>query len=84
MLGLPLVFGVAFGALSMAGDLISSFLKRRIGVKSSDSAHGLDQIPEAMLPTACLARPLGLGVWDVAVVGIGFLVLGIALSRIRP
>lgn len=50
LLGLPLLFGVVFAAASMAGDLFSSFIKRRLGLKSSSMALGLDQIPEALFP----------------------------------
>src|SRR5690606_30812914 len=40
--------GVALAA--MAGDLISSFIKRRLGLPSSSMCLGLDQVPEALLP----------------------------------
>lgn len=82
LFGKPLALGAIFGALSMTGDLISSFVKRRMGLQSSKSAFGLDHIPEALLPTACLAGMIGLTLWDVAGVTFGFLVLGIGLSKI--
>jgi CDP-2,3-bis-(O-geranylgeranyl)-sn-glycerol synthase len=82
LLGLPVALGAAFGALSMLGDLVSSFLKRRAGVKSSNSVLGLDQIPEAALPTTCLAGSLGLGLWGVIIASLGFMVAGIGLSKI--
>ena len=82
LLGFPSALAAAFGALSMLGDLASSFLKRRMGVKSSVSVFGLDQMPEALLPTICLAGPLGLDLWGVVVASLGFLVLGAGLSGI--
>ena len=42
-----LVFGLAFSALSMAGDLLSSFIKRRRGLPSGARSTALDQLPEA-------------------------------------
>ncbi|MCX2980551.1 CDP-archaeol synthase [Halieaceae bacterium IMCC14734] len=50
LLGLPLLAGLALGAGSMCGDLLSSFIKRRLGRASSTQFLGLDQIPEALLP----------------------------------
>ena len=44
------VFGAKLGLAAMAGDLGSSFAKRRAGVASSGRAVGLDQIPESLLP----------------------------------
>ena len=41
-------FVLALGA--MLGDLLSSFIKRRLGILSSRRALGLDQIPESLLP----------------------------------
>lgn len=80
--GLPLALGAGFAALSMSGDLLSSFLKRRAGLDSSHNALGLDQIPESLLPTGLLAGLLGLGVWEVAAVVLCFLLLGSWLSKI--
>ncbi|MFN2360545.1 MAG: CDP-archaeol synthase [Marinobacter sp.] len=48
--GIGLMFGLTFGLLGLAGDLISSFIKRRAGLASSARATGLDQVPEALLP----------------------------------
>ncbi len=45
LLGYGLQFGLVFGALVMAGDLASSFIKRRMGLVSSDPSRGLDQLP---------------------------------------
>lgn len=39
---------VATGA--MLGDLLSSFCKRRLNIPSHQSAPGLDQLPESILP----------------------------------
>jgi uncharacterized protein len=55
LLGLPAWAGLCAGALSMAGDLLSSFLKRRLSLLSGDVAPILDQAPEAMLPFLVLA-----------------------------
>ncbi len=82
LLGLGWKLGISIGTLSMAGDLISSFTKRRLGMPPSSKAPGLDQIPESLLPLAVCASPLGLQWHEVAIlVGI-FWVLEVLLSRV--
>jgi hypothetical protein len=75
---------ISFGA--MAGDLVSSFVKRRFGLPPSSRATGLDQIPEALLPSLLAASILPLTAADiVAIVGVFFCgetVLSWALYRI--
>lgn len=66
LLGLGLVFGASFGLVAMAGDLMSSFIKRRLGFVASDRARWLDQIPEALLPALLALWWLGVG-WDVVI-----------------
>jgi CDP-2,3-bis-(O-geranylgeranyl)-sn-glycerol synthase len=60
LMGLGWRLGLVFGAASMAGDLFSSFFKRRLGIESSGQAMGLDQVPEALFPLLACYRPLGL------------------------
>ena len=50
LIGLSWHLGVVVAALAIAGDLLSSFVKRRMGLASSSMALGLDQIPESLLP----------------------------------
>jgi len=57
LLGLDWIFGMGLGALSMLGDLLASFTKRRLGMASSSQAIGLDQIPESLIP-------LGYAAWQ--------------------
>ena len=79
--GLGWQLGMLVGGLSMAGDLFSSFTKRRLGMPSGSQAPGLDQIPEALLPLAVCARPLGLQ-WHEVVILVGmFWVVEVLLSR---
>ncbi len=79
-LGLSFGFGALFGALAMLGDLISSFVKRRRGLKPSSMALGLDQIPEALLPTVAAAFYLELTLLDVVLIVALFFSLGVILS----
>ncbi|MDE2375947.1 CDP-archaeol synthase [Bradyrhizobium sp.] len=82
LLGLTPGTGFAIGAGAMAGDLLSSFIKRRLGFALSSRATGLDQIPESLIPALLCWRDLSLTAIDVAVaVGI-FLVGEILASRL--
>jgi CDP-diglyceride synthetase len=60
LIGLGWRIGLLVGSFAMAGDLFSSFCKRRLGLPSSSRASGLDQIPESLLPLlACRDRFTG-------------------------
>ena len=81
ILGLGWQLGTSFGALAMAGDLLSSFLKRRVGIAVSGRAWLLDQLPESALPVLLLQQPLGLtSLWQALGVIALFLILDITLS----
>jgi CDP-2,3-bis-(O-geranylgeranyl)-sn-glycerol synthase len=49
-LGFPWQLGLLIAGAVIAGDLLSSFVKRRIGLSPSSRAIGLDQIPESLFP----------------------------------
>lgn len=52
--------GIAFALLAMAGDLTSSFIKRRRGLAPHTDVLFLDQLPECLLPLLILREPLGM------------------------
>ncbi len=74
--------GAAVGALAMSGDLLSSFIKRRLGLKPSSQAFGLDQIPESLLPAWVARAWFGLSAWDVLGLVIAFVALATVLSKL--
>ena len=82
LLGLGVGTGLLFGALTMVGDLSSSFIKRRIGIPSGGRALGLDQLLESLFPLLGCKAALGLDLTSVAVVVLIFLVLALAISRL--
>lgn len=82
LLGLPWTLGVGFAAASMAGDLLSSFLKRRLNVPPSGQALGLDQIPEALLPVWLYRESLGVDAWGILLLVMLFTVGELLLSRV--
>jgi len=81
-LGYSWQLGATFGAASMAGDALSSFLKRRLDVPSSGRFLGLDQIPEILLPLWLCKAELGLDLWSILVLIALFTVGSLALSRL--
>ena len=65
----------------MAGDLLSSFLKRRLNLPSSSQAIGLDQVPESLFPILACRDALSLTIADIAL-GVGVFFVGeLILSR---
>ena len=70
--GLGFLFGLLFGLLGLAGDMLSSFIKRRLGLASSARAIGLDQIPEALLPMLLAMAWLPVSFWVVLIVVVLF------------
>jgi len=80
LLGLAWTTGALIGSTAMAGDLLSSFIKRRMGRAPSSRAFGLDQIPESLLPALACSPVLGLTLVDVIVVVAAFTVGGLGMS----
>jgi hypothetical protein len=81
-LGFSARTGLLAGIGAMLGDLFSSFIKRRLGIRSSGMALGLDQIPESLIPLLLLRRDWELGVTAVLVLVLAFVVLELALSQL--
>jgi hypothetical protein len=82
LLGLGWKLGALLGGVSMAGDLFSSFVKRRIGLPPSSMALGLDQIPESLFPLLACRLLLPLTWLDIGVTMGLFFVGELVLSRI--
>ena len=80
LVGLSPAVGVVAGAGAMTGDLISSFIKRRMGKASSSRATGLDQIPESLIPLFLCAFLVGLSIVDIVLGTILFMLGEMILS----
>lgn len=74
--------GALIAALAMLGDLISSFIKRRLKLPPSSQAIGLDQVPESLVPLLVCRNLLGLTVGDVAICVAIFWIGELAVSRL--
>jgi hypothetical protein len=80
LLGLGPVLGALVGITAMAGDLLSSFVKRRLALPPSSQATGLDQIPESLLPLLACSVYLELSVVEIGAVAAVFFVGEVLLS----
>jgi CDP-archaeol synthase len=81
-LGLQFWLGLLIASTAMAGDLFSSFLKRRLRLASSSKATGLDQIPESLFPLLACRSLLSLSALDIAVACAVFFVGQVLFSRL--
>ena len=82
LIGLQWQIGLLVGSLAMAGDLVSSFLKRRMDLPPSSRASGLDQVPEALLPLLACRDPLSLTMADIGATAALFFIGEVLLSRV--
>ena len=82
LIGLGWRIGLALGSFAMAGDLVSSFSKRRLNVPSSGRASGLDQIPESLFPLLACRTALSLTTADIGVCVVIFFIGEVLLSRL--
>jgi CDP-2,3-bis-(O-geranylgeranyl)-sn-glycerol synthase len=82
LIGLGWRTGFLVGSFAMAGDLFSSFLKRRLNLPSSSRASGLDQVPEALFPMLACRNLLSLTAADIAACVVMFFAGEVLLSRL--
>ena len=81
LVGLDLTIGAVVAGAAMAGDLFSSFVKRRLNSPPSSQAPGLDQVPESLFPMLACRDALSLTIADIAL-GVGIFFIGaLILSR---
>lgn len=74
--------GLLAASGAMCGDLLSSFLKRRLGMRSSTRALLLDQVPESLIPALLLMQAFDLSAAAIAMLVLVFFLLDIILSRL--
>lgn len=83
LVGTGFLPGAAVGSLALAGDALSSAVKRRLRRPPGAEVPGLDQLPEVLLPLLVLQRPLGISMAAVIGVTLVFTVLDVALTPLR-
>ncbi len=74
--------GLYLAMLSMTGDLLSSFIKRRMNLESGARAIGLDQGIEVMLPLVCLRHRLSISLLDIGLITLLFFAVELTVSPV--
>ena len=82
LIGLGWFVGLFMALYAMLGDLLSSFIKRRANIPSSEMALGLDQIPESLLPLLVVMSHVEINLLEVILLVAVFVLIEINLSRI--
>ena len=83
VVGVPWIAGLLIASSAMSGDLLTSFLKRRLAIASSTSAPIIDQLAECLFPAIVCALQLGLTAIDVLVIVAVFTLGDIVLTVAR-
>ncbi len=82
IMGYDFITGFLIALFSLSGDLVSSFIKRRLGKVASSRFLILDQVPESLLP-AVLMAPLFLLQWqDIMLLVLLFFIAEQLTSRV--
>jgi CDP-archaeol synthase len=82
LMGLGWELGLLIAASAMAGDLLSSFIKRRLALPPSSQARGLDQIPESLFPFVAARWLVPVSWMDVLIGTVIFVIAELVVSRI--
>jgi CDP-2,3-bis-(O-geranylgeranyl)-sn-glycerol synthase len=82
LVGVEPAVGASMAAAAMAGDLLASFVKRRLNLPPSSQALGLDQLPESLLPLLVGQRALSLTGIDIVIVVTIFFVGELLFARL--
>lgn len=79
-LGLAWPIGLLIGLTAVIGDLITSFIKRRMGYPPSSRVLGLDQIPESLFPALVAKSTFALTMIDILLIVVLFTIGHLILS----
>ena len=80
--GYPAETGMLIATYAMFGDLFSSFIKRRLSMRTSSMAPFLDQVPESLFPALMLMEVFNLNIMAVMLLVLTFVILELGLSHI--
>lgn len=82
LIGLSWMLGLTVAFWSMLGDLLSSFIKRRLHMASGSQALGIDQLPESLFPLLAVADQFSLSGEEILATVVTFIVLELLISRV--
>lgn len=83
LLDYAIVTGLIISISAMLGDLLSSFIKRRLQKQSSTNVLFLDQVPESLFPVLVYSSTVHtLELMEVIVIIIFFIIIELGLSNL--
>ncbi len=82
LLGYSLETGLLVAFYAILGDLISSFIKRRLSMEPSSMAPLLDQVPESLIPALLMKNTFNLDISSVILLVLIFVIIELVLSHI--
>jgi len=82
LLGYSPEAGLLVALYAMAGDLLSSFIKRRLAMAPSSMAPLLDQVPESLFPALMMMQTFNLDLTSVGLLVLIFVIVELALSHL--
>jgi len=82
LIGLSWLLGLNVALWVMLGDLLSSFIKRRLGFSCGRQALGIDQLLESLFPLLAVADDFSLSGEQILAMVITFFVLELFVSRV--
>jgi hypothetical protein len=81
-IGVAPEIGALMATATMVGDLLSSFVKRRLDRPPSSQVLGLDQVPEPLLPLMVGRQAVSLTFIDITIVVAVFFIGELFLARL--
>ncbi len=82
LLGYSVNTGLLVAVYAILGDLLSSFIKRRLAMPPSSMALLLDQVPESLLPAFMMMKAFNLDISSVILLVLTFIITELILSHI--
>jgi CDP-2,3-bis-(O-geranylgeranyl)-sn-glycerol synthase len=82
LLGYSPETGLLIAVYAMSGDLLSSFIKRRLAKDPSSMAPLLDQVPESFFPAFMMMQTFNLDISSVLLLVLMFVILELAFSHV--
>lgn len=76
------VTGLLIGCYAVVGDLLSSFIKRRLALLPSSKAPLLDQVPESFLPAFMMMHTFNLEALEVLLLVAFFVVIDLVITHL--
>jgi CDP-archaeol synthase len=74
--------GLLVAVCAILGDLLSSFIKRRLAMAPSSAALLLDQVPESFFPAFIMMQIFNLDIFSVILLVIIFIMVELIISRV--